>query len=53
MVAEEIVGLIGSLGFPIAISVYLLWERNKYTRELTKAVFEVKNTLEIIQGKLK
>ena len=29
MSANEIVPLIGQVGFPIAIAVYLLWERTK------------------------
>lgn len=39
MVSEtEVIGLIGSLGFPIAIAVYLLWERGRAMKELTRAI---------------
>ena len=52
MVGEEIVSLIGTLGFPIAVAVYLLWERGKHTKDLTKAIYELGNMLKIIEGKM-
>lgn len=39
---NEIIGMIGSLGFPIAICVFLLIERNKTLKELIKVVYELK-----------
>lgn len=52
MAYEELVGLIGTLGFPVAVSVYLLWERGKHTKDLTKAIYELGNLLKIIEGKM-
>jgi len=34
----EIISLIGTLGFPIAVTVFLLLERSKTTKELIKAI---------------
>jgi len=39
---NDIVGLIGSLGFPIAMTVYLLFERGKTMKELIKVIQELK-----------
>ena len=50
MMDEQIIGLIGSLGFPIAVCVYLLVERGKTLRELTKAINDLSL---IIKTKLK
>ena len=38
MLQEEIIGLVGSLGFPIAVTLFLLLERNKTTKELIKVI---------------
>lgn len=38
MIENEVFSLIGSLGFPIAITLYLLVERSKTTKELIKAI---------------
>ena len=43
----EIIELIGSLGFPIAVSVYLLMERSKSMRELTKAIHELTTLIKV------
>lgn len=37
----DIIGLIGSLGFPIAVTVYLLVERGKALKELTCAITDL------------
>ncbi len=50
MIENEIIGLVGSVGFPIAITLYLLLERSKITKELTTAV---NNLTLIIKTKLK
>lgn len=42
---EDIVGLIGTLGFPIAVSVYLLFERRSVTKDLISAVRELTLTI--------
>ena len=34
----DIVALIGTVGFPIAVCVYLLYERNKAMKELVKVI---------------
>jgi len=47
---DEIVSLIGTLGFPIAICVFLLFERSKTTKELIKAIQDLSL---IIKTKLK
>jgi hypothetical protein len=41
MMENEIISLIGSLGFPIAICVFLLIERGKTLKELTKVIQEL------------
>ncbi len=38
MMEQEIISLIGTLGFPIAVTVFLLMERSKTTKELIKAI---------------
>jgi len=38
---NEIIGLVGSLGFPIAVTVYLLIERGKTLKELTRAITDL------------
>jgi hypothetical protein len=35
---NEWIEMISTVGFPIAVCVYLLWERNQKTKELTKAI---------------
>ena len=47
---EHLVNLIGSLGFPIAVTVYLLVERGKTMKELTRAINELSM---IIKARLK
>jgi len=37
---DDLPSLIGSYGFPIAICIYLLWERQTATKELKKAISE-------------
>jgi len=41
MVDEQIISLVGSLGFPIAITLFLLIERGKTLKELTTAITEL------------
>ena len=41
MIEQELINLIGSLGFPIAITAYLLMERGKTLKELTRAIDEL------------
>lgn len=42
MIEGDIVSLIGSLGFPIAVAVYLLYERGRTMKELTKAINDLR-----------
>ena len=37
---EDLQSLVGTLGFPIAITIYLLWERQSVTKELKYAIEE-------------
>ena len=41
MMENEIIGLVGSLGFLIAVTVYLLIERGKTLKELTRAITDL------------
>lgn len=50
MIQEEIIGLIGTVGFPIAVCIYLLLERSKTTKELIKAIQDLSL---IIKSKIK
>jgi hypothetical protein len=47
---EEWTGLIGSVGFPIAVTMFLLIERGKTLKELTGAI---NNLTLLIQSKIK
>lgn len=47
---EEIIQIIGTVGFPIAVAIYLLYERDKTTKVLTKAITDL--TI-LIKAKLK
>lgn len=38
MEQQEILNLIGTTGFPIAVTIFLLLERSKTTKELIKAI---------------
>lgn len=38
MEQEQVINLIGTLGFPIAVCIFLLVERSKTTKELIKAI---------------
>jgi len=50
MMEEEVISLIGTLGFPIAVCVFLLLERSKTTKELIKAIQDLSL---VIKTKLK
>ncbi len=41
MEETQVVNLIGTLGFPIAVCIFLLVERNKTTKELIKVIREL------------
>ena len=50
MVEQNITSLIGTLGFPIAVTAFLLIERSKTMKELTKAI---ESLTIVIKAKLK
>lgn len=50
MLEQDIVSLIGTVGFPIAVTVFLLIERSKTTKELIKAIQDLSL---IIKSKIK
>lgn len=39
---QQLINLIGSLGFPIAMCVFLLIERNRTLKELIKVIHDLK-----------
>lgn len=41
MIDQAMVDLIGSYGFPIMVTIYLLWERRSVTKDLISAVREL------------
>jgi len=44
---DDFLKLTGSYAFPIAVTLYLLWERKTAYAELTKAVYKLKDTIEL------
>ena len=50
MIEGDVVALIGSLGFPIFITIFLLKERSKETKELIKVITDLSS---LIQKKIK
>jgi|GEM_PF-1312324 hypothetical protein len=56
MFENEFIGLISQVGFPIAVSVYLLFSRDKtiksMTEELKNLTIAVCNQTEIIKARL-
>ena len=53
MMEEQIVDYALENTFPIAVTVYLLWERSKLTSKVTDQLTEVSKTLAVICDKLK
>tara|TARA_Y100000310_G_scaffold88204_1_gene85107 strand:- start:20 stop:172 length:153 start_codon:yes stop_codon:yes gene_type:complete len=47
---ETLSQMVGTLGFPIFIALYLLWERGRTMKELIRAIDDLKV---IIKAKLK
>ena len=50
---EEVSGLVTTVGFPIAVVIYLLWERQTTTKELISVLYQVKETLIKLEAKIK
>ena len=53
MMEEQIVNYALENSFPIAVTVYLLYERSKFTIKVTDQLTEVSKTLAVICDKLK
>lgn len=53
MMEEQVVNYALENTFPVAVTVYLLWERSKLTKEVTQQLTEVSKTLAVICDKLK
>lgn len=52
MVNEQLIlTIIGTYGFPIAVTIWLLVERNKTLKELTKVINDLHITIKAIHGK--
>lgn len=47
---QDLISLVATLGFPIAVCIFLLIERSKTTKELTKAIQDLSL---IIKAKLR
>ena len=52
MTAIDITALITQLGFPIAVTVYLLWERRQRDNEASKEMVEVVKNNTLIIGQM-
>lgn len=49
---EQVIGYALENSFPIAVTVYLLYERSKMTAKITHELSEVAKTLAVICNKL-
>lgn len=49
---ESIEQLIGTMGFPIAITIFLLWERTKVTRQMIEVLSELRIVMAKIEGRI-
>jgi hypothetical protein len=47
---QEMIDIVTSVGFPIACCVYLLYERDRRTKQLTEAVTELRIAIEKLGG---
>jgi hypothetical protein len=50
---DDFVRLIQSVGFPIAVSIYLLWRYEQRMRDMTNVLNDIAKTLEIIKERVK
>ena len=53
MMEEQIVNYALENSFPIAVTIYLLYERTKFTSKVTDQLTQVAKTLAVICDKLK
>lgn len=49
---EDIEQLVGTVGFPIAITIFLLWERTKVTRQMIEVLSELRIVMAKIEGRI-
>ena len=49
---ESIEQFIGTMGFPIAITIFLLWERTKVTRQMIEVLSELRIVMAKIEGRI-
>lgn len=49
---EELTSLVGNVGFPIAVSIYLLVRVEGKLSELTMSITELSRVLELERGRL-
>lgn len=50
---KEIVDVVATTGFPIAITIYLLWERATITNKLTEATNNLANAVSLLTEYIK
>ena len=46
MLVDTVTRLIGNVGFPIVVALYLLWERRTLIKELTDAINALREAIE-------
>jgi len=49
---DELVKLVQQVGFPIAVSIYLLWRYEKRLQDMNNILGEIAKTLAVINEKL-
>ena len=50
---EELVKIISTIGFPIAVSIYLLYERARFNEKIIRTQTDISMTLQLIAERLK
>ena len=43
---QELIEIMSTVGFPIAVSVYLLYERDRRTKQMTEALTDLRIVIE-------
>jgi len=43
---------IAQVGFPIAVALYLLYERSTFNKEIVQTMTKISTTMDLIQNKL-
>lgn len=52
MMEAQLIDIISTVGFPIAISIYLMWERGTLIKDLTKTIQRNTEIIKLIKEKL-